>query len=94
MVRNMEFKDEEDKNKALIAYSNRPEVIEFLKEDAIEFVKNLVKRGISKKDGSKLLQSAMELLPKFPAMASYTQIVLDEAKKQGFQFKDEKEKWT
>lgn len=90
----MEFKNEEDKNKALVAYSGMPEVLEQQKKDAVGFVKSLLKSGVvSKNDGNKLRTSMLKLLPDFPAMAHYTQIVLDEAKKQGWTFNNEEEKW-
>ena len=84
----------DDERKALIEYSERPEMQDELKHEAKCYLSKLIEdKIIINKDGTRLRKILFSLLDEYPMMATYTKYILEEAKVLGFKFKDDVEKW-
>ena len=83
---------DDDEVKALIRYSESPDMQDELKHEAKCYLNKLIEdKLIVNKDGTKLRKALLTILKDYPMMATYTKYILDEAKLQGFIFKDDLE---
>ena len=83
---------DDDEVKALMRYSESPEMQPELKHEAQCYLNKLIEDKLIKdKDGTFLRRALLTILKDYPMMATYTKYILDEAKIQGFIFKDDVE---
>ena len=83
---------DDDEVKALMRYSESPEMQPELKHEARCYLQKLIDdKLIRDKDGTFLRRALLTILKDYPMMATYTKYILEYAKEKGFTFKDDVE---